>query len=176
MWWTLVGGVLEAVGLGVTGRGIYKTPGWGQAPTNGFWTAQPSDGHATRCTRRTDGSGGSCTFPGGRSQCMWTRRTWCWWAGRSRPPGKPGFPPLDPALTTAEALAVLDQRVRDLLWMTDQNRKADLVKLQAVEAKAADTAGAVVKVQADLMDAKRDLAVHGLRTEAWAWPWLVSVC
>ena len=25
MWWTLVGGVLEAVGLGVTGWGIYKT-------------------------------------------------------------------------------------------------------------------------------------------------------
>ena len=25
MWWNLVGGVLEAVGLGVTGWGIYKT-------------------------------------------------------------------------------------------------------------------------------------------------------
>ncbi len=53
-----------------------------------------------------------------------------------------------------------------MLSMTDQNRKADLVKVQAVQDQAADTAAAVVKVRADLAAAKQDLAVHGLRTEA----------
>ena len=77
------------------------------------------------------------------------------------------WPTLDPTLPTTEALAVLDERVRGLLWMTDQNRKADLVKVHAVEAQATDTAAALAKVQADLSAAKLDLAVHGLRTEAF---------
>jgi hypothetical protein len=38
---------------------------------------------------------------------------------------------------------------------------------QAVAAQAADTAAAVVQVREDLTSAKLELAVHGLRTEAW---------
>ena len=168
MWWTLVGGVLEAVGLGVTGWGIYKT--WlGSGTRERFVRDAALVRRGSRVVSRAGG---------------WTRRllglpgqpvTEATVIGTGRDSGisiggggtmvVSGEP--SPVLSTEEKLAALDTLVRTLTDKLSAQAKKDRQRIRQVELKARHTATDVRRLRNDLDAAKLDLAVEGLRTEAF---------
>ena len=163
-WATVVGGLVEAVGLGNTGWGIRKT--WlGSGIEEGFtdpvvrWskrTTMQADRRVRRLLQR----------PGKSTIILAADSAVVSMSASVGAVGVVGWQPLDPALPTTEALAELDTRLRNLQWIVDENRKADLLAMAEVGTRTSETAIEVADVRNRLAEATRDLAVGGLRIEA----------
>ncbi len=157
------GGVVEAVGLAITGWGIRET--WlasgtsegftGPLVTRGWHAVHQVKGGARRLLR----------MPAVDATVSVTSARTASWVNIPSV-GVVGHEPLDRGLPTAEALATLDERLRGLAWIMQENRKADLEQLTDVYKRGLQTATDVTRVRADLNAAEMELAVGGLRTEA----------
>jgi hypothetical protein len=158
----VVGVVLEAAGLGITGWGISQT--WRSSGTTERFAGPLIEG-AERVRHRAEGMARrvlrrpapAITVP------VSTARMTLW--ANTVAAGVVGFPPLDSELSTAEAVAELDDRVRKVLEIVAANRTADLDRLSDVFKQGQQTALDVARVRADLEDAELRLSVEGLRIE-----------
>lgn len=161
--WNLIGSFVEAVGLLVTGWGIHET--WKTAGKGERLWSPATRWMGTRYRIATNRVRALIGRPRAQTrQTVTSARDTAWavdsahveltWAG------------LDTDLDTAQALAELDRRLRDLQRTTNEEARMQRDRVFALEAAERRSENDRDAIRADLDRVTRELPAEGIRVEA----------